>query len=58
MERLNASALETLKTKGMIANEADVSGFKKPLAQFYARWKQAYGAEAWALLEARVGKLV
>jgi tripartite ATP-independent transporter DctP family solute receptor len=58
MERLNASALETLKTKGMIVNEADVSGFKKPLAQFYARWKREYGAKAWALLETRVGKLV
>ena len=25
---------------------------------FYARWKAIYGAKAWALLEARVGKLV
>jgi hypothetical protein len=42
----------------MVVNETDVSGFKKPLATFYARWKQAYGTRAWDLLEARVGKLV
>ena len=42
----------------MIVNQTDVSGFKKPLAVFYARWKENYGAKAWALLEARVGKLV
>ncbi len=58
IERLNAEALEALRTKGMIVNEADTSGFRKPLAAFYTRWKDAYGAEAWALLEAHVGKLI
>jgi tripartite ATP-independent transporter DctP family solute receptor len=58
IDRLNASALETLRGKGMIVNEADTSGFRKPLREFYARWKQVYGDKAWALLEARVGKLV
>jgi tripartite ATP-independent transporter DctP family solute receptor len=56
--KLNADALATLRTKGMIVNETDVSGFKRPLAGFYARWKEVYGAKAWALLEARVGKLL
>jgi len=42
----------------MIVNEADTSGFRKPLGAFYARWKENYGTKAWALLEARVGKLV
>jgi tripartite ATP-independent transporter DctP family solute receptor len=55
---LNAGALDTLRTKGMIVNETDTSGFKTPLAAFYGRWKEIYGAEAWALLEAHVGKLV
>jgi len=58
MDKLNATALATLKAKGMIVNETDTSGFKKPLAVFYARWKANYGAKAWGLLEARVGKLV
>jgi TRAP-type transport system periplasmic protein len=58
IDALNAGALEFLRGKGMIVNEADTSGFRKPLAGFYARWKQVYGDKAWALLEARVGKLV
>ena len=47
-----------IRSKGMIVNEADTSGFRKPLGAFYARWKENYGTTAWALLEARVGKLV
>ncbi len=58
IERLNAEALDALRGKGMIVNEADTSGFRKPLAAFYARWKKNYGPRAWALLEAHVGKLV
>ena len=58
LDKLNAAALGTLKDKGMIVNQADTSGFKKPLGAFYARWKENYGAKAWSLLEARVGKLV
>jgi tripartite ATP-independent transporter DctP family solute receptor len=57
LDKLNSSALGALKAKGMIVNQADVSGFKKPLGAFYARWKENYGAKAWGLLEARVGKL-
>jgi TRAP-type transport system periplasmic protein len=56
--KLNASALATLRAKGMIVNETDTSGFKKPLGAFYARWKENYGVRAWDLLEARVGKLL
>jgi TRAP-type transport system periplasmic protein len=58
IDALNAGALGTLREKGMIVSETDVSGFKKPLAGFYARWKEIYGAEAWGLMEARVGKLI
>jgi tripartite ATP-independent transporter DctP family solute receptor len=57
IERINAGAVELLKAKGMAVNEADTSGFRKPLAAFYTRWKGIYGERAWALLEARVGKL-
>jgi TRAP-type C4-dicarboxylate transport system substrate-binding protein len=58
IEKLNAGALDALRSKGMIVNEADTSGFRKPLGAFYARWKENYGTKAWALLESRVGKLV
>jgi tripartite ATP-independent transporter DctP family solute receptor len=58
IDKLNADALGVLRGKGMIVNEADTSGFRKSLAAFYARWKEIYGPMAWALLEARVGKLV
>jgi tripartite ATP-independent transporter DctP family solute receptor len=58
VERLDAGAIEWLRGKGMIVNQADTSGFRKHLGAFYARWKGIYGDRAWALLEARVGKLV
>jgi tripartite ATP-independent transporter DctP family solute receptor len=58
VERLNAGAIDVLRSKGMIVNEADTSGFRKQLGAFYARWKSIYGDKAWSLLEARVGKLV
>lgn len=58
VEKLNADALGALRSKGMIVNEADTSGFRKPLGTFYARWKDIYGAKAWALLEARTGRLI
>lgn len=58
VDKLNAGAIEILRAKGMILNETDVTGFKKPLAAFYARWKENYGAKAWALLETHVGQLL
>jgi tripartite ATP-independent transporter DctP family solute receptor len=58
IERLNAGAVELLRSKGMIVNETDTSGFRTQLGAFYARWKNIYGDRAWNLLEARVGKLV
>ena len=58
IEKLNGDALGVLRSKGMIVNEADTSGFRKPLGAFYARWKEIYGPKAWALLEARTGKLI
>lgn len=58
LDKLNSSAFGALQAKGLIVNEADVSGFKKPLGAFYARWRENYGAKAWDLMEARVGKLL
>jgi len=56
--KLDASALELLRGKGMVVTETDTSGFRRQLGAFYARWKAVYGDKAWALLEERVGKLV
>jgi hypothetical protein len=47
-----------LRAKGMTVNETDTSGFRRQLGAFYARWKAVYGDKAWALLEARVGRLI
>jgi tripartite ATP-independent transporter DctP family solute receptor len=56
--RLNAHALDALREKDMIVNETDTHGFRKQLDTFYARWRLVYGEQAWALLEARTGKLM
>jgi TRAP-type C4-dicarboxylate transport system substrate-binding protein len=56
--KIEAGALELLKSKGMVVTETDTSGFHKHLGAFYARWKAVYGEKAWTLLEASVGKLV
>lgn len=58
VDALTTQAVGILKSKGMIVNDCDTAGFKKPLAGFYARWKGVYGDKAWALLEKHVGKLV
>lgn len=55
--KIEAGALELLKSKGMVVNETDTSGFRNHLGAFYARWKGVYGEKAWTLLEARTGKL-
>jgi len=57
IEKINSGAVQVLLQKGMVVNTADTSGFRKPLASFYSRWKGVYGDRAWALLEAKVGKL-
>ena len=56
--RIDASAIELLRSKGMVVNQADTSGFRRQLGAFYARWKGIYGDKAWSLREARVGNLV
>jgi TRAP-type transport system periplasmic protein len=54
---LNASLQDALKKRGMMFSTADTSGFRPPLADFYRRWKEHFGAKAWAMLETHVGKL-
>jgi TRAP-type transport system periplasmic protein len=56
--KIEAGALDLLRAKGMIVTETDTSGFRRHLGAFYTRWKGIYGEKAWALLEARVGRLV
>jgi hypothetical protein len=42
----------------LIFNDADVASFRAKLGGgFYQRWKKAFGAAAWAILENEVGKL-
>ena len=54
---LNASLEDALKKRGMMFTTTDTSGFRPPLADFYRRWKEHFGARAWAMLEGHVGKL-
>ena len=56
--KIDVGALEVLRAKGMIINQTDTSGFRRQLGAFYERWSKVYGPRAWALLEARVGKLI
>ena len=56
-DRLNESLREALATRGMIFNEADLTGFRERLKPFYARWRQRVGSKTWAILEAHVGTL-
>ncbi len=55
--RLNAALAGVLVRKGMVLNEADATTFRRKLSEsgFYAKWKSAFGAEAWSLLEAASG---
>lgn len=63
-ERADIAALsETLRkdltAKGIEFIDVDRAEFRAALSKtsFYADWKEKYGAEAWGLLEAAVGKL-
>ena len=43
----------------MIVNAVDMDSFRKRLmdARFYRDWRQSIGENAWALMEAEVGKV-
>lgn len=57
--KLSASLRNDLKAKGVSFIDVDQAAFRSALAKtsFYKDWKAKYGEEAWALLEAAVGKL-
>jgi tripartite ATP-independent transporter DctP family solute receptor len=48
-----------LEKQGMVFNEPDPEAFRQVLikAGFYDKWKQKYGAEAWAVLEKYAGNI-
>ncbi|GGF70914.1 ABC transporter substrate-binding protein [Azorhizobium oxalatiphilum] len=56
---LSQSLRQDLTSKGMTFIDVDREKFRAALSKtpFYADWKGKYGAEAWGLLEAAVGKL-
>ena len=55
----NDSLAEKLARRGLTINKADSAGLRTKLAAsgFYGRWKEKFGAQAWALLEKTSGKL-
>jgi len=57
--RLNTSLKDELLKKGLIFERADQAGFRAALtkAGFYKEWRDKFGVETWAALEAAVGPL-
>ncbi|MBV9439456.1 MAG: TRAP transporter substrate-binding protein [Candidatus Eremiobacteraeota bacterium] len=55
----NDSLADKLARRGMMLNRADTRGFRTRLSSsgFYTRWKDKFGAQAWALLERTSGRL-
>ena len=58
-EKLAVSLQTDLAAKGMVFNRPDLAPFRQALqqAKFYHEWKAKFGDQAWAQLEAAVGKL-
>jgi len=56
---LNEALSEKLARRGMTIGRADTSGFRAKLraSGFYTKWRDKFGAQAWALLEKSSGKL-
>jgi tripartite ATP-independent transporter DctP family solute receptor len=55
----NESLAEKLARRGLTINRAETSGFRSKLTAsgFYTKWRDKFGAPAWALLEKTSGKL-
>jgi tripartite ATP-independent transporter DctP family solute receptor len=55
----NDSLADKLVRRGMILNKADTTGMRAKLTSsgFYTKWRDKFGAQAWALLEKTSGKL-
>ena len=57
MARTNDSVVDTLKRQGLAFNTVDTGAMRARIRSYYAHWKGEFGATAWNLLEAAVGKL-
>jgi len=55
IEQVNADGAAELARRGMQVNTADTASFRVRLSNFYARWRQKAGPEAWRLLETYAG---
>jgi tripartite ATP-independent transporter DctP family solute receptor len=55
----NETLADKLARRGMTLNNADTAGFRAKLQQagFYTKWRDRFGAQAWALLERTSGRL-
>lgn len=56
---LRVSLRDKLAAKGMTILDVDKSEFRQALSKtdYYSRWKQKFGAEAWSMLEKTTGPL-
>jgi TRAP-type C4-dicarboxylate transport system substrate-binding protein len=57
--RSESDLRKTLAGHGTILNQADIASFRAALKTegMYAKWRDQFGGEAWAVLEKSVGKL-
>ena len=55
---MNATLKTDLEAQGFVFNDVDPKAFEDKLreAGFYQEWKTTYGDEAWAILEAAIGR--
>ena len=56
--QMNATLKTDLEAQGFVFNDVDPKAFEDKLreAGFYQEWKTTYGDEAWAILEAAIGR--
>ncbi len=54
---LSGAVADKLQRQGLKFSPFDRTGVREKLAPYYTRWKTEFGATAWDLLEAGVGKL-
>lgn len=54
-EAAEGSYREQLRGEGIVFTDADVDAMRAKLKPYYAKWKEAFGAQAWALLESSTG---
>jgi tripartite ATP-independent transporter DctP family solute receptor len=59
LRKLNETLRADLTAKGLVFNDAQPQSFRDQLrkAGYYSEWKGKFGDDAWALLEASVGKV-